>query len=548
MSPLVCNWDHALFLIFSGNVYAPLIYYSHLGPILVSLLIGGLVFINNPRARANQILFAITILFSVWVYIDLILWASERVPLVMFFWAILTHVELLIYAGALYLVALFANQQKEPSFWFKLAVFGFFIPILFFTHTSLNLYGFDYTNCDRAAVEGPLWQYVYVVELVFIAWATILVLRGYKKIQDPLARKQMLAVSIGAILFMIFFSAGNFVVTYFLSLDWSIEQYKLIGMPIFVGFLAYSMVRYQSFNSKLIAAQALIAALAISVVSLLFLRTLQNVRIIASITTVFVLILGYNLIRSVKREIEQREVVQGLAAALEATNVRQEGLLHFIGHEVKGFLTKDQGAFAAIVEGDLGECAAPIKDFAAAALEQTRQGVASVSELLQASNQKTGKVIYAMAPFDLKTLASDIVAKLQPNAQKKGLALTFTALEGETYMVKGDSSKFGDHVLRNLIDNSINYTPSGSIAVSLKKEGGKVIFAVKDTGVGITDEDKANLFKEGGHGKESQKINVHSTGYGLYIAKGVVEAHGGTIRAESEGPGKGSTFIVELPA
>jgi signal transduction histidine kinase len=70
---------------------------------------------------------------------------------------------------------------------------------------------------------------------------------------------------------------------------------------------------------------------------------------------------------------------------------------------------------------------------------------------------------------------------------------------------------------------------------------------VKDTGVGITEEDKARLFTEGGHGKDSQTINAHSTGYGLFIAKQITEAHGGTIRAESEGAGKGSIFVVEFP-
>ncbi len=70
---------------------------------------------------------------------------------------------------------------------------------------------------------------------------------------------------------------------------------------------------------------------------------------------------------------------------------------------------------------------------------------------------------------------------------------------------------------------------------------------VVDTGVGITPEDMSRLFTAGGHGKDSIHINVHSTGYGLFIAKSVVEAHGGRIWAESEGTGKGSRFVVELP-
>lgn len=66
--------------------------------------------------------------------------------------------------------------------------------------------------------------------------------------------------------------------------------------------------------------------------------------------------------------------------------------------------------------------------------------------------------------------------------------------------------------------------------------------------MGISDKDKTRLFTEGGHGEESIKVNVHSTGYGLFIAKNIVLAHKGTIRGESEGPGKGSRFVVELPA
>lgn len=67
-------------------------------------------------------------------------------------------------------------------------------------------------------------------------------------------------------------------------------------------------------------------------------------------------------------------------------------------------------------------------------------------------------------------------------------------------------------------------------------------------GVGISNKDKEKLFTEGGKGQNSQKVNVDSTGFGLFIAKNIVEAHNGKIRAESEGEGKGSEFWVELSA
>ena len=114
--------------------------------------------------------------------------------------------------------------------------------------------------------------------------------------------------------------------------------------------------------------------------------------------------------------------------------------------------------------------------------------------------------------------------------------------------MEGDEEKIREHVIRNLIDNAIRYTPTGSIHVKLSDGDGKIHFSVKDSGVGITPEDMSNLFTEGGHGKDSIKVNVHSTGYGLFIARQVVEASGGNISAQSEGAGKGSRFIVELPA
>ena len=239
-----------------------------------------------------------------------------------------------------------------------------------------------------------------------------------------------------------------------------------------------------------------------------------------------------------------------LKKELEAANERQEGLIRFIGHEVKGSLTKDAGAFASLSEGDFGVLSEAQKAFVDHALVESRGGADAVANILKASNLKKGTVTYTKESFDLKTLAEAAVERTRSAAERKGLVLSFTADEaGAPYSLTGDAAQISDHVLRNLIDNAINYTPSGSVVVSLKREGvGKLVFSVKDSGVGITEEDKKRLFTEGGHGKDSQKVNVHSTGYGLYIAKSIVEAHSGTIRAESEGAGKGSTFVVEFPA
>ncbi len=137
---------------------------------------------------------------------------------------------------------------------------------------------------------------------------------------------------------------------------------------------------------------------------------------------------------------------------------------------------------------------------------------------------------------------------MQPRALEKGLSLTLEVDAGKQYACIGDIEKIAEHVIRNLIDNAIRYTPSGGIRVRLEERGKTLRFSVKDTGIGVTVEDMQRLFTEGGHGKDSIKVNVDSTGYGLFIAKQVTEAHNGKIWVESAGAGSGSEFIVELPA
>ena len=234
-----------------------------------------------------------------------------------------------------------------------------------------------------------------------------------------------------------------------------------------------------------------------------------------------------------------------LKRELEIANREQESLLHFISHEVKGYFTKSEAAFASITEGDYGHIPEKLKTMSWAALSEVRKGVATVMDILEAANFKKGTVAYAKKKFDLRAAIRDVVSQLEPAATEKGLTIELSIGEGE-FLFEGDEDKLKRHVLRNLIDNAIKYTPRGVVKVVLT-DGSVIRFIVEDNGIGITPEDMKNLFTEGGHGKESIKTNVHSTGYGLYIAKKIVEAHGGKIWAKSDGQDKGARFVVELP-
>ena len=115
-------------------------------------------------------------------------------------------------------------------------------------------------------------------------------------------------------------------------------------------------------------------------------------------------------------------------------------------------------------------------------------------------------------------------------------------------MIYADPGKI-QHVINNLIDNSIKYTPEGSVSVhvSCDKEKKTIRVEVKDTGAGIPKDAIGGLFVKFVRARNAKNINVTGSGLGLYVARQMIEAHQGKIWAESEGEGKGATFIFELP-
>lgn len=535
------------FYVFSPDAPA-LLYYSHIPAATIALFLSLFIIFKNREDLEAKILVAMALLYSSWAIMNLFIWTQVDIRVIMYLWSFWFTFFTLIFTLSFYFLYAFI-KKKDVSFGTKALFIVSLLPIILLAFTSFNLSSFDVTGCN--SIENLLMiGYAYLLTTVIFISMTIFAFNEYYKAQKE-NKKQIILVSVGVLLFLLSFSIATYIPS-ILNLfqsnadTFAIEMYGFFGMTIFIGLLTHLIVRYKAFNIKLLATQALVFALVALIASeFFFVRNTTN-KILTGVTLFLAVGFGFFLVRSVKREIEQRERIEKLAKELGETNERQETLIHFIGHEVKGFLTKDAGAFAALSDGDFGELPEALKPFVEHALAQSRGGARSVTDLLTASNQKKGTMSYTKEPFDLKQLAAEAVEKAKPEAEKKGLTLSF-ATDESSYQMTGDKAQIGDHVLRNIIDNSINYTPSGSVVVSLKKENEKIVFAVKDTGIGITEEDKKHLFTEGGHGKDSQKVNVHSTGYGLYIAKNIVLAHGGTVRAESEGPGKGSTFIVEFP-
>lgn len=139
-------------------------------------------------------------------------------------------------------------------------------------------------------------------------------------------------------------------------------------------------------------------------------------------------------------------------------------------------------------------------------------------------------------------------AEFEPYAAKKHIAITLQSLsEGQSPLVKADPY-FLNRVINNLLSNAIKYAPDHTVVnLDVKKEADRIQFLVADHGPGLDKIDQAKVFQQSQQLKPKALHGEYSMGYGLFIAKRYVEAMGGSIMLNSL-PGKGSTFIVELPA
>jgi len=360
------------------------------------------------------------------------------------------------------------------------------------------------------------------------------------------SRQQVLLIFTGTALTFAVASVCNIVLPHVFR----VFEYIWVGpvaIIVWVTLVTYAVARHQLFNIRVLMSELPIILLWLILLFRTALSEGATLFIINLVFLIIVLVLGVFFIRSVINEAQQRELIDRQEKELALVNGQQESLLDFISHEVKSYFGKIEAAFAGIGEGDYGPPAPPLREIASRGLVDVRAGMAMVVSILDAANLKQGSVTYKTAPFDLVAALKSVVEELRPAAEERGLKLNLVVDQSATYQATGDEGMLRKHVLRNLIDNAIRYTLAGSVDVSLDKVSGRAELVIADTGVGITPLDMAHLFTEGGHGKDSIKVNVHSTGYGLFIAKQVTEAQGGSIRAESKGAGKGSRFIVELP-
>jgi signal transduction histidine kinase len=169
-----------------------------------------------------------------------------------------------------------------------------------------------------------------------------------------------------------------------------------------------------------------------------------------------------------------------------------------------------------------------------------------IDDLLDVSKFSTGQPLVQTAPVNISALVTTAVDAIAPAAAGRRITLTLTVDDGEP-SVEGDAARL-QQVVSNLLSNAVKFTPEdGKVQVSVTADTSQVHVAVRDSGRGIEAPDLCRVFEPFWQVDTTLTRTDTGLGLGLSIVRSLVEAHGGTVSADSAGLGQGSCFTVSLP-
>ena len=234
-------------------------------------------------------------------------------------------------------------------------------------------------------------------------------------------------------------------------------------------------------------------------------------------------------------------VMQDLAGVEELERLRAE-FLAMVSHELRAPLTSIKGSAATVLESSADLDPAVVRQFFRIIGSQADHMNELVSDLLDVAGIETGTLAVSPEPAEMAILVDRARSAFSNSGGRNSLTID---LEPDLPLVLADRRRVVQ-VLGNLLSNAARHSPEGSvIRVSAVREGVHVAVAVSDEGRGIPAERMPYLFRKFSGGQSGERGG--DTGLGLAICKGIVEAHGGRIRAESDGPGLGARFTFTLP-
>lgn len=520
-------------------------------------ILGLVIYFRNQKSWTHRFFFILAILIDCYIIVNyLSLHPPLPTPENQLFWIrVVMFVTSFVGPILVLFVYTFPRDGISMKRRYMIPLIGLMSTSAIAALTPLVFRDIQYPSGEPVPIPGPgiLIFFVDFVGLFLLSFAILI----YKYRMVSAEEKKQFSALLWGIIWS-FSLMGLSTVIFVVILKTS--SFVFLG-PVFpvilLAFIAYAIVRHRLFNIKMIATQVFVVVLLLVLFSKIFVLRSFTETLVDTSVFLMTSLFGILLIRSVLKEVEQRERLQALSTQLEEANehlkVLDQSKSEFVsmaGHQLRTPLTVIKGYVSLVQEGEFGATKKnkKLQNALAIVAHSTDQLVKLVSDLLDLSRIESGKMHYEFKEADFAKIAEGIVKEYAPKAQEKKLKLVFENNAKNLAPFLFDPDKMREVVV-NLIDNAIRYSKEGEIIVSvgLTNQNTTLRFSVKDYGIGIKKEDLSQLFVKFSRLQEAKNIEVNGTGIGLYFAKRIVEDQGGRVGVESPGLGKGSTFWVEIP-
>jgi signal transduction histidine kinase len=222
----------------------------------------------------------------------------------------------------------------------------------------------------------------------------------------------------------------------------------------------------------------------------------------------------------------------------------QSTFFSVISHELKTPVSIIKGYAETLARQDANWSREVIQDGLQVIVEEADRLARQIQDLLDASRLQAGGMRLEMSDWPLGPLAAQVAERFAPQA---GVQITFELrIPPDLPAVHADYERIRE-VLENLVSNAVKYSPDGgTIRIAARSDGDKAIISVSDQGIGISNEEQQKLFRRFYRVDNRLRRSTQGAGLGLFLARAVVEGHGGRIWVESQ-PGRGSRFSFTLP-
>lgn len=264
-------------------------------------------------------------------------------------------------------------------------------------------------------------------------------------------------------------------------------------------------------------------------------RSTRDGLIILSVSVVFILLLLINHLRF----FEQSRLVE----KLQEIDQMKDDFISVASHELRTPITALRGYLYSL-EKDLSQVMTPERQKKITnMIENTDRLGVLIEDILSISRIEQDRMDFTLSPQSTIEHINGAISELSAAAQEKGLELSFVP-PSQDVTIQANPDRLRQ-VLVNLIGNAIKYTPSGSVTVSVVTENKKAHLMIKDTGIGIAPEEKAQLFQKFHRIQNDKTKDIAGTGLGLWISKSMVEKMNGELFVDSV-IGEGTVFTIVL--